>query len=139
MRKRAPGKGRAEDEIAKTVPPSTTPAPAPQPGGRRSRDKGARREREIVNLHRELGIPTQRVPLSGACGGAYSGDVDIYIDGLEESPIIGEVKARANGQGFKTIEKFLGDNDVLFLRRDHASPMIVLPWRTWIRLIKRRR
>jgi hypothetical protein len=41
------------------------------------------------------------------------------------------VKARGNGEGFATLERWLGDNDALFLRRDRAEPVIVLPWRIW--------
>jgi hypothetical protein len=47
------------------------------------------------------------------------------------------VKARASGEGFKTIEKWLGENDALFLVRDRQEPMVVLPWATWERLLKR--
>ena len=34
--------------------------------GKPSRDKGARREREIVALHKAVGVKAERVPLSGA-------------------------------------------------------------------------
>jgi hypothetical protein len=37
------------------------------------------------------------------------------------------VKARANGESFATLERWLGDADALFLRRDRASPIVVLP------------
>ncbi len=99
--------------------------------GRKSRNKGARIEREIVTLHRELGIHAERVPLSGACGGSFGGDVII--------PGVGtvEVKCRAGGGGFKTIEGWLADNAALFLRRDRQSPLVVLPWATWERLVTR--
>ena len=103
--------------------------------GKASRDKGNRAEREIVNRHKAMGVHAQRVPLSGAVGGAYSGDVDIYVDGGEEAPLVSEVKARKSGAGFKTLEGWLGDNDLLFLRRDGQDPLVVLPWETWKRLI----
>jgi len=45
--------------------------------GKFSRDKGARGEREIVGRHLALGIRAERVPLSGAGGGSFRGDVDI--------------------------------------------------------------
>jgi hypothetical protein len=97
--------------------------------GRRSRDKGGRAEREIVALHREMGLDAHRVPLSGAVVG-YKGDV-----------LIGdfrcEVKARASGAGFATIERWLGDFDILFLRRDRKTPLIVMPWRTWQKVMQR--
>lgn len=37
--------------------------------GRRSRDKGARVEREMVERHRNMRVACERVPLSGAAGG----------------------------------------------------------------------
>jgi Holliday junction resolvase len=103
---------------------------------RASRDKGARRERELVSLHQALGIHAERVPLSGAAryqGGGH--DVDVYAFGKDAAPLVTEVRARANGEGFATLERWLGENDALFLRRDRAEPVVVLPWRIWARLL----
>ncbi len=88
-------------------------------------------EREVVNLHRERGIEAERVPLSGAAGGSFAGDVVIA------QRIRAEVKTRGNGSGFVTLEKWLGRNDALFLRRDRADPLVVLPARTWFALLDR--
>ncbi len=99
--------------------------------GRASRRKGDRIEREIVTLHRELGIPAERVPLSGAAGGSFNGDVVIHL----EPPLRAEVKARGDGAGFVTLERWLGQRDALFLRRNHAEPLVVVPWSTWRRLL----
>ena len=101
----------------------------------RSRQKGNRAEREIVDLHRELGIEAQRVPLSGSAGGRFAGDVQVYPFGSDAPPISGEVKARGQGQGFATISRWLGNNDVLYLRQDRAAPFMVVPWRTWEKLL----
>jgi Holliday junction resolvase len=104
-----------------------------------SRDKGARCEREIVALHREMGIHAERVPLSGAVRYKGNGaDVDIYARGRDEAPLVVEVKARKNGNGFATLEKWMGEYDALFLRRDRADPLVVLPWRVWAALLERR-
>jgi hypothetical protein len=46
------------------------------------------------------------------------------------------VKCRAGGAGFRTIEKWLAGSAALFLRRDRQSPLVVLPWETWERLLK---
>ena len=100
--------------------------------GARSRNKGARREREIVQLHRAAGIAAHRVPLSGAVPG-YAGDV--ILDGL--SDLRCEVKGRASGGGFRTLERWLGDHDLLFLKRDRQDPLVVVPWKTWLRLTGR--
>jgi Holliday junction resolvase len=104
--------------------------------GRKSRDKGARTERQVVALHRKLGIRAERVPLSGATRYQGNGaDVDIYAFGPNQAPLATEVKSRGGGAGFKTLERWLGENDALFLRRDRSEPVVVLPWRTWQRLI----
>ncbi len=106
--------------------------------GKPSRDKGQRRERQIVALHVDLGIHAERVPLSGASRYQGNGaDIDVYVDGKDAGALVGEVKARAAGQGFVTIEKWLGENDMLFLVRDRQEPMVVVPWATWERLLKR--
>lgn len=104
-------------------------------GGRASRRKGDRVERELVRLHLSAGIHAERVPLSGAVGGSFSGDIDVYAFGREDAPLVTEVKARKSGQGFATIERWLGENDALFLRRDRADPFVVIPWRVWRRLL----
>lgn len=95
----------------------------------KSRRKGDRIERELVDLHRALGIPAERVPLSGSAGGSFTGD--LRIDGIGTA----EVKARAGGEGFVTLERWLADHDALFLRRDRAKPLVVLPWATYARLL----
>ena len=85
--------------------------------GKPSRDKGQRRERQVVALHTGFGVHAERVPLSGASRYQGNGsDLDIYPWGLEGPPLCGEVKARAGGAGFKTLERWLGENDCLFLR-----------------------
>lgn len=104
-----------------------------------SRDKGARRERQIVDLHRALGVKAERVPLSGAMRfrNTEKTDVDVYARGPDEAPMVCEVKARANGEGFTTLERWLGDADALFLIRDRAEPVVVLPWRIYAEMVKR--
>ncbi len=95
----------------------------------KSRDKGNRIEREIVHRHLDMGIAAERVPLSGAAGGSFKGDIQI-------GDLRGEVKARRAGQGFKTLERWLGDNDLLFLRRDRAEPLVVMDWKTYSKLMR---
>jgi Holliday junction resolvase len=90
--------------------------------GAKHRQKGDRCERELVELHRALGIHAERYPLSGAS--RFRGSV-------------AECRARKNGDGFLTLEGWLADYDALFLRRDRAEPLVVLPWRVWAKMIKR--
>jgi len=106
--------------------------------GARHRRVGNACEREVVDRHRELGIHAERYPLSGASRFRGSGhDVDIYAFGTDEAPLGAEVKKRRRGAGFTQIERWLGDYDLLMLRRNHADPMVVLPWRVWARLLER--
>jgi hypothetical protein len=53
--------------------------------------------------------------------------------------MVTEVKGRKNGAGFVTLEKWLGEYDGLFLRRNNADPLVLLPWRIWARLLGRGR
>ena len=106
--------------------------------GARHRRKGDRIEREIVERHKAIGIHAERYPLSGAIRFRGSGhDLDIYPFGQEEAPIVAESKARKNGAGFVQLETWLGEYDALFLRRNNADPMVLLPWRVWAALLSK--
>jgi Holliday junction resolvase len=106
--------------------------------GARHRRKGNAIERELVERHKALGVHAERYPLSGASRFRGSGhDVDVYAFGPEEAPLVAESKARKDGGGFVQLERWLGEFDVLFLRRNHADPLVVLPWRVWGRLLER--
>jgi len=98
--------------------------------GKMQRNKGARVENELVHAHIDDGIPCERVPLSGAAGGAVGGD--LVIAGRFRA----EVKARASGEGFTTLERWLGENDVLLLKRNRAAPLVVLPWNVYTKLMR---
>ena len=107
-------------------------------GGARHRRKGARIEREIVERHRQFGIHAERYPLSGASKFRGSGhDIDLYLFGHDEAPVVAEVKSRKKGAGFATLEKWLADYDALFLRRDNADPLVLLQSRMWSRILER--
>ena len=97
--------------------------------GARHRQKGGRVERELVERHEALGVHAERYPLSGASRFRGSGhDVDIYPFGRESAPLVAEIKARKDRQGFAQLEKWLGECDLLFLRRNHADPLVLMPW-----------
>jgi Holliday junction resolvase len=107
-------------------------------GGAGSRRKGDRIERELVALHEGIGVHCERYPLSGASHFRGAGhDLDVYALGREHAPLVAEAKGRKNGAGFTTLERWLGDFDALFLRRDRADPLVVLPWRVWARLLEK--
>jgi hypothetical protein len=104
--------------------------------GKASRDKGIRRERAIVEVHTKCGIHAERVPLSGASHyQGNGGDIDIYVRGRGAPPYTAEVKARANGSGFKMLADWLAGHDALFLWQDRAAPLVVLPLHVWLELL----
>ena len=104
--------------------------------GKSSRDKGLRRERAIVELHVKCGVHAERVPLSGASHyQGNGGDIDIYVRGRRTPPYTAEVKARRNGSGFKTLARWLGGHDVLFLWQDRQSPIVVVPVHVWLEVL----
>ncbi len=60
---------------------------------RRSRNKGAEGEREVVNLHKAMKVHAERVPLSGAMAYQQNGeDVDVYALGRGQAPLVCQVK-----------------------------------------------
>ena len=108
---------------------------------RKSRDKGARFEREVVSLHKAEGIHAERVPLSGAAGGAYAGDVDIYVRGPDAAPWVGECKVRGPRSGdkwhttIKTLHAELAKgNEFIVTKYDGGQKAVTLPWERWIEL-----
>ncbi len=89
--------------------------------GRRSRDKGARAERAIVNALKASGIAAVCVPLSGAAGGHFAGDVILPLMGRD---LCVEVKAR--GGGFRELYSWLNERDVLIVKADRQEPLVIL-------------
>ena len=98
--------------------------------GKPSRDKGARRERELVKRLNDASIHAERVPLSGAAGGQFGGDIRLGYE------YVAECKARKNGSGFATLEGWLAGNDFLFLQRDRADPFVCMTWDNFVRLFR---
>lgn len=97
------------------------------------RTKGLRVEREIVAMHQAMGVHAERVPLSGAAGGSYKGDVIIEFSASVR--LRAEVKSRNEGQGFALLQRWLADNDMLIVKEDRKEPLVVLPWETYRKLI----
>lgn len=89
--------------------------------GRSERRKGADAEREFARL-----IGGERVPLSGAAGGSYTGDV-IGL-GLRW-----ECKRRRNG--FKQLYDWLDGADALAVRADRRPWLVVMPLERLLELI----
>lgn len=105
--------------------------------GKSQRDKGARIERKVVALLEQVGIEAERMPLSGAAGGSYSGDVtfNLPLDNKIKKTI--EVKGRGKaGVYWRTAEKHLGANDYLFMWEDRKQePLVVMTFDQFARLM----
>ena len=82
--------------------------------GKQQRDKGARREREFAHL-----VGGERVPLSGAAGGSFAGDVRL--------PNGWRVQVKARADGWRTLYALLADADLLALKADRRDWLVVLP------------
>lgn len=93
-------------------------------GGRTSRQKGNRVERAIVKALQDHGFGAERVPLSGAAGGSYVGDVTVPLLGVDR---VVEVKARADG--FRELYRWLEARDLLVVKADRREPLVVIPLR----------
>jgi hypothetical protein len=109
-------------------------------GGRRSRVKGDRIEREIVSRHAEIGIKAGRDPLSGASrvrGSCH--DIDLYPFRTDEGPLVAEVKSSKSGSGFATIDSLLANYGALIPRRNNTDPLVCVSWSVWARLLRRAR
>ena len=91
--------------------------------GQSQKRKGTRVEREMVALFKKAGFDARRVPLSGAAEG-FPGDVKVRMPDGEW--LTCEVKARKGGEGFKTLERWLGANDLLLLKRNMRGPLAVI-------------
>lgn len=88
---------------------------------RASRDKGNRNERTIVHLFQEHGIGAERIPLSGAAGGSFAGDVTIPIVGVDRV-----FEAKVRGTGFSRLYTWLADHYGLFVKADRKAMLVVL-------------
>jgi len=101
-------------------------------GGRFAKQKGDRRERQVVANLKAHGFEAQRVPLSGAAQGQFGSDVRAQVMGEE---LALEVKARANG--FRMLERWLGEeNDAVVVIPDRGRSLVVLDWNRFLKLMR---
>lgn len=102
--------------------------------GKMARDKGNNEERAIVNLHRDYGIHAERTLEKGArSDGSSTWDIDLYVYGQDEAPIIGECKCQQKIGNY--IWEWLGDNDFLTLRKNRKERLYVISEQNWLRMM----
>ena len=91
-------------------------------GGRRPRDKGIRAERELARM-----LGGQRVPLSGAAGGAFGGDI-------KAMGLTWQVKVEADG--WRRLYRLLETHDAVAVKADRKPWLFVMPIDTFLKLVK---
>lgn len=96
-------------------------------GGKAARTKGASFEREVVNWHKDRNVEAERIPLSGAVKGNYSGDLKIG----PQQALLAECKRRA--RAWQDLYDALDQDgsDMLFIRKDRERTLVVLPLETY--------
>ena len=98
--------------------------------GKASRDKGARFEREVVHILQDYGRAGERVPLSGAAGGSFSGDVT--------APVLGDdwlIECKARARDFTRLYQWLDGADALVIKADRKRPLVVLDLRRALKIL----
>ena len=100
-------------------------------GGSRSRQKGNRAECAVVPVLQDHGFAAERIPLSGAAGGRFSGDLTVPVLGFDR-----RVKVKCQGAGFGQLYKLLAGADVLIVKRDLDEMLVVLPMSLAVEIAK---
>jgi hypothetical protein len=90
-------------------------------GGRSSREKGMRAERQIVELLRAFGFDARRVPLSGSVTG-FESDVHLTIGNKTFT-----IESKVRGKGFGLLYRWLTGVDMLIVKSDYKSLLAILP------------
>jgi hypothetical protein len=109
------------------------------PGGKKSRDKGVRSERNLVRKLRELGIPARRVPLSGSHPGEPDDliicdcDVGEKLDSghaghaadASQCDVTKRAEVKVRAKGFKQIYRWIEGTQLLFIKNDGGDWLVV--------------
>lgn len=103
-------------------------------GGRASRQKGDRFERDCVHRLHALGLRASRVPLSGAAGGDYGDDLRVEVGGRDEHV---ECKTRARAW-FDLFGWLSGVKPprFLFIKADRTDTLVVMTLDTFAHLAR---
>lgn len=86
----------------------------------RSKQKGDRAERAIVELLRSFGLDAYRVPLSGAVNG-FKDDIEI-----RHGDKTLRLESKVRSKGFRNIYRWKADSDCLVIKADNQEPLAVV-------------
>lgn len=93
----------------------------------RSREKGDRFERDCVNTLKDLGIPAERVPLSGSAGGSFSSDLVVAGHKIE---------CKTRKRAWLDLFSWLPGNKALMIKADRTETLVVMSLETFAELLK---
>lgn len=94
------------------------------------RKKGYRHENSTAKRWRARGLKCQRMPLSGALGGVFAGDLQAVLGGQN---LIIQLKSLADG--WKGIYSAIRDHDLLIIKSDNKDALVVIPEALFLTLI----
>ena len=105
--------------------------------GKHNKQHGYRAEKKVVEVLKELGLPAQRVPLSGATD-FQKGDV-LIGDPLMRNNISMEVEVKRREKGFSTVFNLYNGNDspVLAIYTPNKGILFVMDPEEFSKLYKR--
>ena len=90
-------------------------------GGKASRQKGDRFEREVVASLADAGILAERVPLSGAAGGMFGGDIQAFL-----KPGRVKLECKVRTRAWLDLYGWIVGNYALVIKRDREEPLVVM-------------
>jgi hypothetical protein len=100
-----------------------------------SRRKGSREELQVRDVLKVIDPEAQRVPLSGAGGGKFAGDVT-FDAGPEGSPDHWVIECKIRANGFSQLYGWIGANDILTVRRNNDERLWVVRENTMVALLQ---
>lgn len=108
-------------------------------GGKTQKQKGTRRERQILALFRKAGLKAERVPLSGSVGGEFAGDLHLQVPQSGTWEL--EVKARKEAEGWAVLKGWLVDRDAVvmvedFYTRPGREPIVAMSLMAFLELMR---
>jgi hypothetical protein len=86
-----------------------------------SKRKGSRFEVEVVHALQRAGLAAEKVPLSGAVGGRFAGDVSVPVRGIDRA-----LQCKRRRRSFTSLYGAIDGHYALVLRDDGQKPLVVL-------------